>query len=222
MAKQNLNNLRYFFTEDTKNIQEYLDLRTTLTEQDKRFVGFREFSDINDHAYYFLPETKVLVVYDENKCVGGCCLINNNQVPSITLPLQTEMQTSANDPVPGMEDIFSTINLNNKIYGEFNRIAIDTPYRNIKVVKRIFSEILKKCYYDNVQYLFGVGDTTRAKLYCHIFKNLGLEVVFHSDIHVPLKEDHEGVQMFLMSANIEQYFHQYAQSKIMETQLETT
>ena len=97
------------FTRDKDLIAEYKQLRKRLYGIDRRFVGFREFSDTAAENYED-PDDQMLILHDETHVYGGACLrISTPQHPIILnseqdiMPPPGKFYFSLREHLPEME-----------------------------------------------------------------------------------------------------------------------
>ena len=199
--KEVIDNLTYRFTSNPYFINKYIELRKSLYRQDKKFLGFRIF-DYAEAEDYFTDDSKMLIVLNNDTCVGGARLTLSTKKNRIILPLEKDIQ-----PPPGKKTFsllkkFPEMKLQSHSYGEFNRIVLLPKYRAGIYSEQMFQCILQESLNLGLDYLFGIGDAIRARRYKQIYSKLGYKVNIYSDIEVPNKIEYEGLKMYLMSMQL--------------------
>jgi hypothetical protein len=192
------------FTRDPNLIGQYKRLRETLYERDRRFQGFRRFTQIGAEDYED-ADHQMLILHNGNRCYGGACL-------RISTPSQPTILDLENDilPDPGryyfsLRERFPQMELDRYAYAEFNRIALHPALRKGEATRRIFREVLDRCIDYRVRYLFGIGDKVRIRLYRQIYTSVGMECRIRDDVDIPLRDEYEGLKMHLLWGDMKQF-----------------
>jgi hypothetical protein len=201
-VEQEKGDLIYKFVDDSSSLDEYINLRKSLYKEDEKFKGFRFFDYIEKEDYEDLS-SKILIVKDKNRCVGGARLTISRPEKRIMLPLEENISLSPLEDKGRLSSLFPEISLENQVYGEFSRIVLEPKYRSGLYTKQIFYHILNMAKKEGITYMFGMGDAIRSRLYKQIYSGFGLKVQIRKDITLPDKATYEGIKMYIMTMSLE-------------------
>ncbi|MGO9108335.1 MAG: hypothetical protein ACLP9L_03800 [Thermoguttaceae bacterium] len=192
------------FTRDQDLIGQYRQLRQRLYGIDRRFIGFREFTNTAAENYED-PDDQMLILHDENHVYGGACLrISTPRHPIILnseqdiMPPPGKFYFSLREQLPKME-------LDKYAYSEFVRIVIDPRLRKGVAVRELYRAALERCLDYRVRYMFGIADKIRTRLYRQIYRNAGMEGSTIS-MNIPMREEYEGVEMDLIYVDMKKRY----------------
>src|SRR3989344_5556058 len=134
MPSEKKQDFTYVFTKDPDLLNQYLEIRQNLYPTDKKFIGFRKFSYL-EHEDYSDPKAKMLIVLKGKKCIGGARLTVHTPGSDIKLPLEYDITPENSEKTTSLQEFFPELHLENKTYGEFNRIVMLPQYRNGEFTK---------------------------------------------------------------------------------------
>lgn len=189
------------FTRDGDLIAKYRSLRKELYGIDPRFVGFRIFNQIGAENYND-PDDQMLILNNGRNCYGGACLRVSTPNHPVILDLEQDIQPPQGKFYFSLKDHMPELELDRYAYAEFNRIVLDPRLRKGEATRQMFQAVLERCLDYRVRYLFGIGDRVRTRLYRQIYRNMGLDASIRDDVDIPMREEYEGVKMYLLWADL--------------------
>jgi hypothetical protein len=203
---QDLEDIRYEmrFTRDEDLIAEYRQLRKRLYGIDRRFVGFREFSDTAAENYED-PDDQMLILHDENQVYGGACLRISTPQHPIILNSEQDIMSPSGKFYYSLREHLPQMELDKYAYSEFVRIVIDPRLRKGVAVRELYRAALERCIDYRVRYMFGIADKIRTRLYRQIYRSAGMEGSTIS-MNIPMRAEYEGVEMDLIFVDMKNRF----------------
>ncbi len=192
------------FTRDPDLIGQYKRLRETLYERDRRFQGFRKFTQIGAENYED-PDHQMLILHNGNRCYGGACLRMSTPSQPTILDLENDILPDHGRYYFSLRERFPEMELDRYAYAEFNRIALHPALRKGEATRRIFRAVLDRCIDYRVRYLFGIGDQVRIRLYRQIYTSVGMECRIRDDVDIPIRDEYEGLKMHLLWGDMKRF-----------------
>jgi hypothetical protein len=189
------------FTRDRHLITQYRELREKLYGIDPRFVGFRIFNQLGAE-FYEDPDDQMLIIYDGDRCYGGACLRISTPKHPVILDLEQDIMPPSGKFYFSLREHMPEQELTHYAYAEFNRIVLDPCLRRGEATRGMFQAVLNRCLDYRVRYLFGIGDKVRTRLYRQIYRNMGLQPSIREDVDIPMREEYEGLKMYLLWADL--------------------
>jgi hypothetical protein len=193
------------FTRNQELIAQYKHLRKQLYSIDPRFVGFRIFNEIHAEDYED-QDDQMLILYNGDQCYGGACLRISTPTKPVILDLENDILPAQGKDSFSLKDSCQEMELNHYSYAEFNRIVLHPALRKGVATKNIFQAVLNRCLEYRIRYMFGIGDKTRTRLYRQVYKGLGLDSHICDNVDIPLKEEYEGIKMYLLAADLKKFY----------------
>lgn len=192
------------FTRDKDLISQYKLLRKELYGIDPRFVGFRIFNEIGAENYED-PDDQMLILHNGNRCFGGACLRVSSPKQQVMLDLENDILPDSGKYYFSLRERFPEMELDKYAYAEFNRIVLHPSLRKGDATRRIFQAVLERCVDYRVRYMFGIGDRVRTRLYRQVYHSMGLESHIRDDVDIPLRDEYEGVKMYLLAGDMKNF-----------------
>lgn len=185
------------FTRNEELIKKYKQLRRELYGIDRRFIGFREFSDTEAENYHD-PDDQMLIIHDnDNNVYGGACLrVSTPQYPVI-LDMENDILPENGNYYFSLKERFPEMELGSYAYSEFNRMVLHPALRTGEETRRIFQAVLDRCIDYRVRYIFSMGDKVRIRLYRQIYYNFGLPET-PNNTNIPMRPEYEGYKMYMI------------------------
>lgn len=204
---------RVKFTRNKTLIHQYKQLRKQLYDIDKRFVGFRYFNELNAENYED-PDDHMLILHDRHQCYGGACLRISTPKHPVMLDLENDILPESGKFYFSLREHLHDMQLNKHAYAEFNRIVLHPSLRKGEATRRIFRTVLERCIKHKVRYMFGIGDRVRIRLYKQIYTNFGMDCQIQENVDIPLREEYEGMKMYLLSGDLKNFYDEPQPSRI--------
>lgn len=161
--------LKYRFTQDAKQLQQYHRLRKLIYATD---LGL----DISPKPDRFDPESHTLVVLNRHRCAGGVRITVCNAHSNRALPMETEDFQ--------LRHLLPELHLEQCTYAEISRLILLNDYRDGEVTRKIYKEINRKCRQLDVQYLFAITPYIQARRYMLSSRQLGFNITM-ADLKIP-------------------------------------
>ena len=201
MSQNGNDELTFIFTRDKKLLKQYVELRQNLYKQDSFFKGFR-FFDYLEEEDYNKPQIQTLLIFHENRCVGGGCLTVSTPEARVLLSMEEDLGSTA-EKGSFLQKTFPELHLEQEKYCEIGRIVVHPDYRGGRCVKAIFRHVVSQAKAQSVRYMFGMGDAKRLSLYEKICVNeLGMKSTIYYKIKLPVKSDYEGIRMYIQMVDV--------------------
>lgn len=194
----------YFLTQDPKLLELYSMFRKRFLSSDRRGKGFRLFtSKVSEES--FLDYGKTLIIKNSGQCLGGALLSVCQKGGKSLLPLELDMM----DGVPKCErkkyfikNMLPNLPLKDSNYGELSRIVLHPNCRDGRYFSKLIGGIVEEAYRQNLDYLFAITDKLRWRRYNQEAKKFDSSVILHDEVDVPMKDDYEGLKMYLINIDI--------------------
>ena len=193
------------FARDEEIFQKVKNMRELLYNTDRRFIGFRLFSDdiaMNEPA----AEYRNMLVLKKMDCFGRIC-------GSICVTLATPYNNAILDLEQDVSDAEHPFRIKDHIrnidehcsYAEISRFAINVGARNNNNVEVMLLKSLDWCIQSRAKLFFILSDKARVRLYRRVFASAGVECSVLEDVFIPMKPEYEGVKMCILQGHIENY-----------------
>jgi len=192
------------FTRDKELIAEYKQLRRRLYGIDPRFVGFRIFNN-NAAEDYEDTDDQMLILHDDSYVYGGACLRLSTPKHPVILDLEQDILPPSGKFYFSLGEHLPELELGKYAYAEFNRIVLHPSLRKGEATRKMFQAMLGRCIDYRVRYMFGIGDKVRTRLYRQVYNGMGLESHIRSDVDIPLREEYEGIKMYLLAGDMKRF-----------------
>ncbi len=202
MPTYNNESIKYIFTDDKKLIQKYIELRENLYKNDPSFKGFR-FFDYKEAEDYTKPHVQMLLMFINDRCIGGGCLTISTPEQRVLLPLEEDIGNDTNNK-SFLQSKFPELKLENERYCEFNRVVVDPEFRDGDCTIQMFHHVIPEAISKSVKYMYGIGDIFRTRLYKKIcISEFSMYPTIYNKILIPEKSDYENTKMFIMMGSLD-------------------
>lgn len=195
-------------TKKREYISQFTVLLRDLYNNDPRMVGFRDDPKA-DEKRYSDPDNHVLLIFHDNRVIGGACLRISTPEYPVSLELEDDMLSQSGQPFFSLRNQFPTLDLEHYAYAECSYVAIHPDFRNGEVLRSLFTSIIDFYQKYHVRYMFAAGDLVRLRTYKRVLKCLNEEV----NIMERLGYESENVRLNLLFGEFRSYREAQMQAK---------
>lgn len=184
--------VEYEFTRDPGLLHQYYLLR------EQMFInvwGLHHFVGREDQ---FDKLAHILIAKLGNLCIGGARILVKFPNASQRLPLE-------NDDF-NLEQLLPELNLREKRYGEFSRLALLPEFRGGKYTRQMYRHLNSKALECKLDYVFALAPLSQARSYRSSYRAMGFDYVIREDLAVPDREEFEGIRMCLSMLNLTPFY----------------
>jgi len=173
----------YEFTNDPGLLHQYYRLREDM------FIsvwGLKNFSGEKEH---FDDLSHIMVARQGLQCIAGGRL-------TISTPFNHQAMPMEKDDFK-LKELMPDLNLAQRSYGEFSRLAILPEFRAGLVFPEIARRFIRRAIAEGVEYACNIAPQPLARSYRQAVQMFGLEWNVRHDVVVPDREEYEGIKMVL-------------------------
>lgn len=178
----------YEVTEDPAYLHQYYILRENM------YISVWGLDNFDGSEDEFDARSTIMVARQGNHVIGGCRLIVHAPDDTHRLPMEGD-DFLLPESLPGL-------NLPNKNYAEFSRLAVLPEFRLAGVTREIFRRYYKICKKMKIDYVFAVSPVSQSRSYRRNCNALGFDFKLVDTIEMPEREDYEGIAMCLMMCDM--------------------
>lgn len=178
--------LVYEFTRDPGYLHQYYILRTPLLNKTLEWQLKPEQDDYDKRAH-------TLIVRKGNLVVGGARIIVRS--PRKDEPLSIEGSDFS------LAEALPELNLANKKYCEFSRVALLEEYQGSKIFSEMFRRLYEKYRALNVNYGFSIAPRAIIRLHRRLAKEQGYNYTAFPEVDLPERLN-EGVRLTLVMFDV--------------------
>jgi len=175
--------IAYEFTHDVGYLHQYHLMR------DQVYSQIRGLSTLAGQQDRFDTTSEIMVARMGLQCVAGGRLTISTAASAQEMPMEGDDLR--------LKNLFPELDLANRAYGEFSRLAILPEFRGGAVFPEIARRFIRKAIAEGVEYAFNMASLPSARAYRQMVESFGFKWDVREDIEVPDREEYEGVRMVI-------------------------
>lgn len=176
-------------TKDQSKLEEYYQIRRDSYVKDKFMQG--HFNNGRQDKYDEISD--MMLVVENNKCIGGARLTSS--VPHKRIPLPTESKNF------NFEDTLPELPLKHCGYAEIHRFVLEPSIRAMGFLENLIWCAYLWCVEQKISYLISPSIALRTRIYKKACEKLGLFMTIRKDILIK-EAKYSNVEMYLMIMDV--------------------
>jgi len=201
--------ISYGFTKNPYDLNQYYTIREDVYTSHFKLQDYSTHEDIYDEQEF----TKILVIKDGEKIVGGARIIFHYKNSGTLLPFETMDFQLANE--------LPQYNLKNKSYCEVDRTALLPEYRQGGIGEKIVELATIESKLSGADYLFTIGPAIQVRNNRRHCYNLGINFKVLDNVP-PEHPSYEGKRMYLTVTDLNKVkLERYEQISMPDKEKET-